>query len=127
MIERLFLAFVGVVVVSTAAAVGVVAGAYALYEALREPLGPAGAAGLVAGLIFLLLAAIAGAIALGRRAPPQRQADAGLSGKLMQLAREKPMLAAGAIVAAGVVLARNPRLVATAVSAFMAGQSARKP
>jgi hypothetical protein len=45
---------------------------------------------------------------------------------VLQLARDKPMLAVGALVAAGVIVARNPRLVATAVSAFMAGQSARK-
>lgn len=127
MIEKAYLAFIGVVVVSTAAAVGVVAGAYGLFEALRPHLGAAGAAGALAGLIFVLLGAIAGAIALSRRAPPPRQSDVGLSARAMQLARDKPLLALGAIVAAGIVVARNPRLVATAVSAFMAGQSARKP
>jgi hypothetical protein len=124
--EKVFLAFVGVVVVSTVASMAVVAGAYGLFEALRAPLGAAGAGGLTALILILLLAAIAGLIALGRRAPPPRQADAGLSGKLLQLAREKPLLAAGVIAAAGVVIARNPKLVATAISAFMAGQSARK-
>lgn len=125
MIEKAFLAFVGVVVISTASAVGVIAAAYGLFEACRGPLGAAGAAGLVAAAIFLLIAAAAGLIALSRR-PPSRHAEPSLGAKALQLARDNPLLAAGAIVAAGVVIARNPRLVATAVSAFMAGQSARK-
>ncbi len=125
MIEKAFLAFVGVIVISTAAAVGVVAAAYALFEALRAPLGAAGASGVVAAAIFLLIAAGAGLMALSRRKPPP-PADTSLSAKVLQLARDKPVLAVGALVAAGVIVARNPRLVATAVSAFMAGQSARK-
>ncbi|MFN3520940.1 MAG: hypothetical protein ACK4YQ_01730 [Phenylobacterium sp.] len=126
MIEKIYLGFIGVVIVAVAAAAGVVAACYALFEALREPVGPAGAAGLVALAIFLLIGL--GALLLGMRNRPAKHADdsRGLSGKVLQLARDKPLIAVGALVAAGIVVARNPRLATAVVSAFMAGQSSRK-
>lgn len=126
MIEKAFLGFIGAVVLVTLAAVGVVAAAYGLFEALRPLLGAAGAAGAVAGGVFLIFAVIALVIAAGTR-PRRRAASEGSpTAKLVSLAREKPILAAAAIVAVGVVVARNPRLAATAVSAFMAGRADRK-
>ncbi len=126
MIEKAYLAFVGVVVLVVAAATGVVAAAYALFEALRPPLGPAGSAGVVALVIFLLLGVIAATLAYQGRPSPKAEKDQGLSGKVLQLARDKPLVALGALVAAGIVVARNPRLVTAVVSAFLAGQSSKK-
>lgn len=125
MIEKAYLGLIGLVVLCATASLGVAAGGYAIFELLRPAFGPAGAAGLLSLAVLLLLAIILGLLALrGRRGSRATESSAGA--KLIQLAREKPLLAAGAIVLAGVVIARNPRLVATAISAFMAGQTTKR-
>jgi len=45
--------------------------------------------------------------------------------QVIQTAKARPLLATGAAVIAGVVLMRNPGLVATMVSAFMAGNASK--
>lgn len=126
MIEKAYLAFVGVVALATAVAAGVFAGAYALFEVLRAPLGPAGAAGVVALAIFTLIGLSAALIAFSRRRPARQTQEQGLPAKLLQLARDRPIVAVGALIAAGVVVARNPKLMTAVLSAFVAGQSTRK-
>lgn len=126
MIEKAYLAFVGVVAVATLAAAGVFAACYALFALLSGPLGPAGAAGVTAAVIFLLIGLSAMLIALGTRRPLRKAADQGLAGRVLELAREKPILAVGALIAAGVVVARNPQIVTALISGFMAGKNTRK-
>jgi hypothetical protein len=46
-------------------------------------------------------------------------AEFDIIGKIFEMAREKPLWAAGAAVAAGLLAIRNPALVATIVAAFM--------
>lgn len=125
MIEKAYLGLIGLVVLCATASMGVAAGGYAVFEVLRPAFGPAGAAGLLALGVLVLLAIILGLIALRGRGGV-RGSESSASAKLIQIAREKPLLAAGAIVLAGVVIARNPRLVATAISAFMAGQTTKR-
>ena len=49
----------------------------------------------------------------------EQHADFDIIGKVFEMAREKPLWAAGAAVAAGLLAIRNPALVATIVAAFM--------
>ena len=52
-----------------------------------------------------------------QHAEPHAEFD--IIGKVFEMAREKPLWAAGAAVAAGLLAFRNPALVATIVAAFM--------
>ncbi|WP_374574024.1 hypothetical protein [Phenylobacterium sp.] len=126
MIGKAYLAFIGVIAISTAAAAGIIAACYALFAALAPWLGPAGASGLVAAAVFLIIGLIGLMIAAGTGPRARAKAEQDLPAKLIQLARDKPIVAVGAMIAAGVVLARNPKIVATAVTAFMAGRGDRK-
>lgn len=126
MIEKAYLAFVGVVAVATLAAAGVVAACYALFALMSGPLGPAAAAGVTAAVIFLLIGLSALLIALGTKRPARASSENGMAGRIFDLAREKPILAVGALIAAGVVVARNPQVVTAVISGFMAGKSSRK-
>jgi hypothetical protein len=111
---------------AAAAAVCVIAAAFALYAVARDPLGPAGAAAVVAVTAAVLVGLIALAL-LWRAAPkPVKREDLPLSVRLMDLARERPLIAAGAAVAAGVVLLRNPKLLATAITAALAGRATER-
>lgn len=116
-----------------AAVVSVFAAAFALYALLQASLTSAGAAAVVAA-VFGLIAVLAGFLATrkseGRR---QDQADrgqidpaAGLLDLALGMARQKPVLTAGAAIAAGLIALRNPQLVGVVVRAFMDGKSPPK-
>lgn len=114
---------------AAASAVCVVAVAFALYAVIRGSLTPAGSAAVVAALFAALAVIIA--LSLGRKAAPKDFAsdshtDDTLVARIMQLARERPLMAAGVGVAAAAVLLRNPKLVMTVISAAMAGRAAGK-
>lgn len=106
---------------ATAVAASLIAAGFALYALLEPMLGRPGSAAIVA-LIFALVAVII-ALVLTRR-PSRRQladdaADQGLGERLIEIARTKPMLAAGAAAAAGLIAWRNPALVGIIVTALM--------
>lgn len=108
---------------AAAAAVCVVAAAFALYALLREALTPAGAAAVVALLAAALAAIIALVAVLKIRFKPKKREEESLTGRLIELARERPIIAAGAAAAAGLVILRNPGVLATAITAAMAGRA----
>ena len=111
--------------VAAAAAVAVVAAAFALYALAREYLTPAGASAVIA-VGAAVLAAILAFVAYRQVKPrPLRKDEENLTTRLIDLARERPIIAAGAAVAAGLVLLRNPGVVSSAVAAFMAGRAGR--
>jgi hypothetical protein len=108
---------------AAAAAVCVVAAAFALYALVRTYLGPAAGAAAIA-VVFALLAAILAWVSFRKVRPKyDRREDQPLSTRLIDLAREKPIIAAGAAAAAGFVLLRNPTVVASLVSAAMTGRA----
>jgi hypothetical protein len=118
----------GVAALAAAAAVCVVALAFALYAALLPAWGPALAAAGVAGacVLLILLGALSAFVAAN---PPKLKSKAGsedLVAKAFVLAREKPIVAAAAILVAGAVALRNPKITATLVAAFMARPPAKK-
>lgn len=112
---------------AAAAAVCVIAAAFALYALARVYIGPAGAAAVVAGTAALLALILAFVITRKATPKPLKGEDQNLAAKLVELARERPIVAAAAAVAAGLVLARNPKIVSTMISAFVAGRAARPP
>jgi len=97
--------------------------AYALFVFLQEHIGSAGAAALVSAL-FLGFSALVALFATQKppvSAPPPAGADTGfppfdlaalgLGEKISDLVQERPLVAAGAAVAIGLVAVRNPELV----------------
>ena len=97
--------------------------AYALFVFLQEHIGAAGAAALVSALFlgFSALVALfatqkpppaaAPAAAAETGFPPLDLAGLGLAEKISDLVQDRPLVAAGAAVAIGLVAVRNPELV----------------
>jgi hypothetical protein len=114
--------------VATAAGVCVVAAAFALYALAKAYLGAAGAAAVVAGA-FALVAVIVAWLAT-RKVAPRRKApaasDPSTIDRLIDMAKERPLIALGATAAAVTILVRNPAVIGAIVSAFVAG-NATKP
>lgn len=117
---------VAVALLAAAGVVAVIAAAFALYALLCDYLHPAGAAAIVAGAAALGLAL--GALVLLRKThPPKSQAaDESLTSRLINMARERPVVAVAAAVAVGVIAFRNPKLVAALMTGLMAGKASEK-
>ena len=115
---------------AAAACVVVVALAYALYALALTWLTPAGAAAVVAGVAALLIVILA--LVVLRKASPQslkRVADAepqSLTTRLIELARERPLVAAAGAAAVAVVVARNPAVLTALISGAFASRAASK-
>ena len=118
--------------IAAAAAVSVVSAAFALYALVQPWTGPAGAGAIVAAVAALVVA-FAGMMAKnkaesrryrgeGRGAEP----DASIVSKIVEIAKERPMLAAGAALAAGVYAIRHPTLIAAVIGAVMENRSSPK-
>ena len=116
-----------VAAIVAAAVVVVVALSYALYAALKDPIGSAWAAAAVAG-VFAVLALIL-AFLLTRKAKPKpvKGDDQNLTSRLVELARERPLVAAGAVAAAVAVVIRNPRILTAVATAALASRKAPPP
>jgi len=119
--RRVLLALMAAATFSAAAAVIVVALAFALYALVEPSLGRAGAAATVA-LATAILIAIGGMImALAGRAG-RKKAAATLSGGILERAiafvREKPIVSASAAIGAGLMAVRNPKYLGEALRAF---------
>ena len=126
--ERTLLAAAAVAATAAAVAVAVVSAAFAVYALLKPNLGPAGAAACVAAIFALL--AIAGALIAGMRAKAQHhpkvgghEMGPGLTERLLEVVREKPVTSAAAAIAAGVLAMRNPQLVGVVLSAFLGSKT----
>lgn len=122
--QKILSMMAAVAALAAAAVVVVIALSFALYAALRDPLGPAWAATAVAGA-FALLAVIL-ALLMTRKAKPKpvKGDHQNLTARLIELARERPLVAAGAMAAAMAVVVRNPRILTAVITAAFA---ARKP
>lgn len=124
MFEKTVMTLAAAAAIAAAAAVAVVALAFAFYQLLLPHVGPAGAAAALAlvvvvvlGVLGLLAAMRAGA---GRHHPPQPgPADMGLVEKIIDIVRDRPMLSAGAALAAGIFALRNPAFMSALVKGFM--------
>lgn len=130
-VKRAILIACAVAALATATGVFIIALAFALFAALAPSVGPSLAAAGVAGatLIIFLLVAIAALLAANPKPRRQPAPEADLTTRLVDLARDKPIIAAAALVAAGVIAVRNPKITAGLVAAFMAAKppGPRKP
>ena len=124
MMERTLMALAAAAAIAAAAAVGVFAAFFALYALVEPHLGPPGAAAVVSAAAAILVA-LAGMIAARKVEGDRRDTttattpDAGLVDTVLTLVRERPLLASGAAVAAGIYALRNPQLIAAVLRAFM--------
>ncbi len=123
-LKKVILSACAVSALAAAAAVGVVAAAFAVYAALKPMICPAWASASVCAAAALLIA-LGGLGAALAANPPRRKAsaDKDLTAKLIELAKEKPIVAASAILAAGAVALKNPKITAAIVGAFMASKA----
>jgi hypothetical protein len=125
-LRRLFALAVAGATVIAAVLVCIVAAAFALYAVARVWLGPAGAAAVVAVAFAAVAAGVAAFVT--RKVPPPEPADeTGLVERLIELAKARPLVAAGAAAAVVAVLVRNPSVLTAIISAFLAGNAAGKP
>ena len=121
MIGRLISFVIALAAAATAAGVLVVSAAFAFYALVRTYLGPSGAAACVTVSAAIVLAALAifmftrakgpGAKAKAK-ATAAKDAD-GLVGRLTGLVSDRPVVAASAALAAGLLAWRNPALIST--------------
>ena len=113
-----------VAALATAAVVVVIALSFALYAALRDVIGPAWAATAVAGAFALLALILAFILTRKAKPKPVKGDTQNLTSRLVELARERPLVAAGAMAAAVAVVIRNPRILTAVITAAFAS---RKP
>jgi len=121
-LRKIILAVVAVAMLAASAAVMVVAAAMASYGVLRPYLGGPGAAAtiaLAAGLVMLVVSLVLERSILrpsGKSRPADEQ---DLLQRLIGMAQDKPLIAAGALIGAIFLAIRNPALTAVVVKAFL--------
>ncbi len=119
MIAKLVSFIVGVAAMAAAAGVLVVSAAFAVYALLRTYIGPSGAAAcvtLAAAIVLGVLALVLFRKAKGPHLNVKGKAadgSASLVERLTGLVSDRPVVAASAAVAAGLLAWRNPALVST--------------
>ena len=127
-VQRITLAVVALAALAAAAAIAVFAAAFALYALLRDILTPAGAAGAVclgAAVVAALAALVAAQQAKWPRlsrppmSSPSYRPPESLIARIIDVARDRPFVAAGAAVAAGLLAVANPALVTAVMRAFI--------
>lgn len=128
MINKIVRTMIAAACFAVAAGVALVAASYALFALLRDPLGPAGAAGVVAG-VFAVLVLAAGLLLGGRSKPhPSTTGSAEFGGhesmasRLLEIGRGHPILAVGAALAGLYVVAKRPGLLALLAANLMGMQ-----
>ena len=118
MIGRLVSFVIALAAAAAAASVLVVSAAFAFYALVRTYIGPSGAAAcltlavavVLGGLAFFMLSRAKGP---GAKAKKADDASAGWVDRFTGLVSDRPVVAAGAAVAAGLLAWRNPTLVST--------------
>jgi hypothetical protein len=121
LLRKLLFAVMALAALAAAAGVLVAAAAFALYAMTRPALGASGAAGVVAlaAAVLIALAGLAFALVVKGPRPTKAAPEQDLLGKLMSLARERPIVSVGALIGAVTVAIRNPALAAIVVKAFL--------
>lgn len=106
--------------IAAAAVVVVVALAFALYAAVRDLIGPAWGAAAVAGAAALIALILAWLLTRKARPKPVKGDSENLTARLVELARERPLVAVAAVGAAAAVVIRNPRILTAVITAAFA-------
>ena len=127
MLHKAMMAAAALAAMAVAAAVGVIALAFALYALLRDLIGPAGAAACVAAVSALAIANAGLLAARGNAEKPDDSESLGLTEKLLELVRDKPMASAGVALAAGLLVIRNPAVIGVIVRTLLEVWSGPEP
>jgi hypothetical protein len=121
-LRKILFGLIAASALAVATGVLVVAAAYALFALVREPLGAAGAAGVVALAAAVLIAFVGLVFALLARPAPRRarvEEEQDLLQRLMSLARERPIVSVSALIGAVTLAIRNPALITIVMKAFL--------
>jgi hypothetical protein len=119
--------------VAAAGMVALVAGAFAFYYLLRDPLTPAGAAALTA-VLFLIIAGVLAMVMRGgggggghstASSGPPALGGSALPQKAMEFAKQRPLIAGAVGVFGALYLLRNPALL-TGLIGLAAGRAEGK-
>ena len=112
--------------IGAAAVVCVIALAFTLYAAVLPAVGSAWAGASVAGAAALLIVIVAVVLIMQAHPPKLGKPveDRDMLSRMVDLARDKPIVAATAIIAAGAVALKNPKIVATVIAAALATRPA---
>jgi len=131
-VRRVVFAVAALAAIAAAAGVLVVSASFAVYQALRQVLTPAEAGAVIALAAAILCAAcaliFAAQVKLPKlsRAPMSGAARANPIDQIVEMARERPFLAAGAAAAAGLLAFANPALVTAVMRAFITPRPPRR-
>ena len=107
-------------VIVFAVGVSVIALAFSVHALLLPIMGEAGTAALIAAA-FAILALLAAMVAVRRPEPRQRLPEASpLIDLLLDLVRAKPLVSTAVATLVGLILSRNPELLATLIRTFTA-------
>jgi hypothetical protein len=119
-LRKLLVGLIAAATIAAAAAVLVVSAGFALFALVREPLGPAGGAAVVA-LAAAILAALVAFIfeRWAEGSKPKQEEEPDLVRKLIAMAKDRPIVSAGALIGAATLAIRNPALVAIVMKAFL--------
>ena len=132
MIAKVVAFVVALAAMAAAASVLVVSGAFAFYALLRTYIGPSGAAAcvtLIAAIVLGVLALLMFSKAKGPKIKANGKGVEGAGGlveRLTGLVSERPVVAASAAVAAGLLAWRNPTLVSTVLRVMEPRATERK-
>ncbi len=119
-VRKILLTLVAIVATAAASGVFVVAAAYGLFALVRPPLGAAGAAGVVCLAAALLIGAVGLVAALQARAVRRKAITApSLMHQIFELAKEQPIVSAGALIGAVTLAIRNPAVLTSVIKAFL--------
>jgi len=123
--RKILLLFAAAGAALAAAGVVVVSLAFALYALMRDAvgLGAAASSAVVAGTIALIFVIVFAVLAIKAASKPK---EPPMVEKLKTLVRERPIMAAGAALAAGVFAVKNPKAILPLILAFLEPKSPRR-
>ena len=124
-IRKIIVALIAGAMLAVSAGVLVVSAAFALFALLRGYVGGPGAAALTALAAAALMAVVAFSFEAwaqsSKKAKPGQPSpgDQDLLARLIGMAQDKPVIAAGAVIGAIFLAIRNPALTAIVVKSFL--------
>ena len=124
--EKTLMTLAAAAAIAAAAGVAVVSAAFALYAVLLPLVSAAGAAAIVAAVAALIVA-IAGMIAARKvearhnhtPQPGPTQGGFDITGRVIEIVRDRPIMSIGIGLAAGIFALKNPTLTASLAKAFL--------
>ncbi|WP_091736721.1 hypothetical protein [Phenylobacterium immobile] len=124
MIRKILTLLAAAAAIFAATVTAVVAAAMALYALTVDNFGPAGAAAIVALAAALVPLALALFFLVKAKEKPPLE-EQSLVQRLFEAAKQRPIIATGALAAASVLAVRNPRILTMVLTTLMASKPPR--